>query len=158
MATCFVVFSLIYLMDIRKKWQILVEVIFDPFSCLENMNKSRETTLHIPMHHQGPREHQNPAFRSNFLHLEVTMNAWKIMFLGFFFQFFPIPCTKWPQKPVEMNLPIKIPHWGHKEYLFGPIGSGFRSGNGHIQPWNPLKLTGNWFFSHFTAPLWLLRP
>ena len=76
----FVVFSLIYLMDIRKKWQILVEVIFDPSSCLENVNKHQETTLHIPMPHQGPKKHQNRAFRSNFSHCEVTMIAWKINF------------------------------------------------------------------------------
>ena len=58
-APCSVVFSLIYLIDIRKNWQILVKVIFDPSSCLENMNKHRETTLHIQIPYSGPKEHQN---------------------------------------------------------------------------------------------------
>ena len=58
-APCSVVFSLIYLIDIRGKWQILVKVIFDPSSCLENMNKHRETTLHIQIPYSGPKEHQN---------------------------------------------------------------------------------------------------
>ena len=90
-APCSVVFSLIYLIDIRKKWQILVKVIFDPSSCLENMNKHRETTWHIPKPHQGPKEHQNWALRSNFTNLEVTTNAWnwvwKIIF-WLFLKFF----------------------------------------------------------------------
>ena len=148
MATCFVVFSLIYLMDIRKKWQILVEVIFDPSSCLENMNKHRETTWHIPKPHQGPKEHQNRAFRSNFTNLEVTMNAWnkvrKIIF-WLFSQFLPIFCIQWTQKPVETNLPIKIPHWGHKDYHFWPMGTGLRSGKVHIHE----KCMKNHFFPFF---------
>ena len=75
-APCSVVFSLIYLIDIREKWQILVKVIFDPSNCLENMNKHRETTLHIQIPYPGPKEHQNWAFGSNFTTSQVTMNAW----------------------------------------------------------------------------------
>ena len=52
----FAVWSLIYLMDIREKWHILIEVIFDPSNCLENMNKHRKTIFHIPMLHQAPKE------------------------------------------------------------------------------------------------------
>ena len=148
----FVVFSLIYLMDIRKKWQILVEVIFDPSSCLENVNKHRETTLHIPMPHQGPREHQNRAFRSNFSHLEVTMIAWnevwKINF-WLFFNFFQIFCIQWTQKPVERNLAVKIPHRGPKGHQIWPMGTGLRSWNGQMQPWKLTEIWIFWLFSQF---------
>ena len=93
-APCSVVFSLIYLIDIRKNWQILVKVIFDPSSCLENMNKHRETTLHIQIPYPGSKEHQKWAFGSNFTNLQVTMIAWneacKINYLTFsqIFSFF----------------------------------------------------------------------
>ena len=80
------ILSSIYLIDISEKWQILVEIIFDPSSCLENMNKHRETTWHIPKPHQGPKEHQNRALRSNFMNLEVTMS----LKLGHFLTFFSI--------------------------------------------------------------------
>ena len=83
-----VVSSLIYLIKSGQKWHILVEITFDPSNCLETPNKHSETFLHIPMHHQRPKEHQNWAFRSIFSHLEVTMKAWnaawKMDFLTFF--------------------------------------------------------------------------
>ena len=105
-APCSVVFSLIYLIDIREKWQILVKVIFDPSSCLENMNKHRETTLHIQIPYPGPKEHQNWAFGSNFTTSQVTMNAWNEVWKSIF----------WAFLSVETNWPIKIPYRGHKEY------------------------------------------
>ena len=80
--------SSIYLIDVGEKWQILVEVIFDPSKCLENMNKQQETTWHIPKPHQGPKEHQNQALRSNFMNLEVTMSLKLGHFLTFFLNFF----------------------------------------------------------------------
>ena len=142
------ILSSIYLIDISEKWQILVEIIFDPSSCLENMNKHWETTWHIPKPHQGPKEHQNWALRSNFTNLEVTTNAWnwvwKIIF-WLFSQFLPIFCIQWTQKPVETNLPIKIPHWEHKDYHFWPMGTGLRSGKVHIHE----KCMKNHFFSFF---------
>ena len=99
------------------------------------------------MPHQGPKEHQNQGFGSNFWHLEVTRNAWyvarKIDFFSFFL-IFSIQCT---HKPLEAILPIKIPHWEHKEYHFRLMGSGFRSEIGHIQPW---KLTEKWIFWLFS--------
>ena len=40
-----------------------------------------------------------------------------------------------------------MPHWGHKEYHCGTMGSGFRSENDHIQP---QKLPESGFFDFFT--------
>ena len=129
-----VVSSLIYLIESGQKWHILVEITFDPCNCLETPNKHSETFLHIPMPHQRPKEHQNWAFISIFRILkwpwkpEMRHEKW-IFWL--FSQFFPIFSIQWTQKPVPTNLPIKIPHWGHKGHHIWPMGTGFRSGNGH---------------------------
>ena len=96
---------------------ILVEVIFDPSDCLENTNKHSETTLHNPMPHQGPKEHQNWAFRSNFSQVEMTMNAWKANFLAFFLSF---PNVLYPMDPETCRKEL-----AHKNTSLGAQGVPF---------------------------------
>ena len=61
----------------------MVEVNFDPSNCLENPNKHWETTLHIPIPHQAPKEHQNRAHGSNFSTLKSKKSK------NLFFKQFP---------------------------------------------------------------------
>ena len=131
-----------------QKWRILVEVIFDPYNCLENTNKHSEKTLHVPMPHQRPKEHQNRAFRSNFSHLEMTMNAWKINFLAFF-SFFPN--SLYPMDPVT-----SLNNLAHKNTSLQAQGVSFLANmiRFKVCKWPKWKWQKNSFLCQFYGWIW----
>ena len=101
------------------------------------------------MPHQRPKENQNRAFRSNFLHLEMTMNAWKINFLAFFSIF--------TNSLYPMDFETSINELGHQNTSLGAQGVPFFANKirFYVCKWPKWKWHKTSLLGQFPCVLWL---